>query len=212
MTVLIADPDVVALPVVDSGEPLIDLAEAGLACQAAPGSPGRRVRAGVAARLLAAEAALPAGIHLLVVEGARSAADQTRIVEGYQRDLRAAFPRSAEDEIQRLSTRYVAPTAYAPHVAGAAVDLALTDARGRRLWMGTEVDATPEESEGACAFAAPGISAEARAHRDLMAAALSGAGLVNYPTEWWHWSYGDRYWALMTGARQAHYGPVGVAS
>ena len=29
---------------------------------------------------------------------------------------------------------------------------------------------------------------------------LSAAGLVNYPTEWWHWSYGDRYWALATGA------------
>ena len=38
---------------------------------------------------------------------------------------------------------------------------------------------------------------------------LCGAGLVNYPTEWWHWSYGDRYWALMTGATAAVYGPVG---
>jgi D-alanyl-D-alanine dipeptidase len=28
---------------------------------------------------------------------------------------------------------------------------------------------------------------------------------VNYPTEWWHWSYGDRYWALMTGAPAARY-------
>jgi hypothetical protein len=34
------------------------------------------------------------------------------------------------------------------------------------------------------------------------------AGLVNYPTEWWHWSYGDRYWALLTGADHAIYGPV----
>ena len=33
--------------------------------------------------------------------------------------------------------------------------------------------------------------------------------LVNYPTEWCHWSYGDRYWALMTGATAAVYGPVG---
>jgi hypothetical protein len=33
-------------------------------------------------------------------------------------------------------------------------------------------------------------------------------GFVNYPTEWWHWSYGDRYWALATGAPAACYGPV----
>lgn len=43
---------------------------------------------------------------------------------------------------------------------------------------------------------------------ELLARVLRGAGLVNYPTEWWHWSYGDRYWALMTGAPAAVYGPV----
>jgi D-alanyl-D-alanine dipeptidase len=32
--------------------------------------------------------------------------------------------------------------------------------------------------------------------------------LLSDPTEWWHWSYGDRYWALMTGAPAALYGPV----
>jgi D-alanyl-D-alanine dipeptidase len=37
---------------------------------------------------------------------------------------------------------------------------------------------------------------------------LSAQGLVNYPTEWWHWSYGDRYWALLTGAAHATYGPI----
>ena len=43
-----------------------------------------------------------------------------------------------------------------------------------------------------------------------MADVLGGAGLVNYPTEWWHWSFGDRYWALQTGLT-AVYGPVAVA-
>jgi hypothetical protein len=32
--------------------------------------------------------------------------------------------------------------------------------------------------------------------------------VVNYPTEWWHWSYGDRYLALLTGVPAALYGPV----
>ena len=78
--------------------------------------------------------------------------------------------------------------------------------RGRR---GTEVDATPEQSDGACFFNAE-VDAEARRNRTVLADALSGAGLVNYPTEWWHWSYGDRYWALLTGADHALYGPVEV--
>jgi D-alanyl-D-alanine dipeptidase len=99
--------------------------------------------------------------------------------------------------------------ALAPHVAGAAVDLTLVDSGGRELDFGTPVDATPEQSGGACYFDAPQAGRRARANRELLAQVLRGAGLVNYPTEWWHWSYGDRYWALMTGAATAVYGPVG---
>ena len=41
---------------------------------------------------------------------------------------------------------------------------------------------------------------------------LTWSGFVNYPTEWWHWSYGDRYWALTTGAAAALYGPVELSA
>ena len=37
---------------------------------------------------------------------------------------------------------------------------------------------------------------------------LLAAGLVNAPTHWWHWSYGDQYWALVTNATHARYGAV----
>lgn len=60
----------------------------------------------------------------------------------------------------------------------------------------------------ACYLDAPEVSRHARANRELLASVLQGAGLVNYPTEWWHWSYGDRYWALVTGAPAALYGAV----
>jgi D-alanyl-D-alanine dipeptidase len=74
--------------------------------------------------------------------------------------------------------------------------------------MGTAIDATPEQSDGACFFDAANISADARANRDLLSGVLGSVGLVNYPTEWWHWSYGDRYWAYVTGARYALYGAI----
>ncbi|GAA0656641.1 hypothetical protein GCM10009548_24160 [Streptomyces malaysiensis subsp. malaysiensis] len=50
---------------------------------------------------------------------------------------------------------------------------------------------------------APGLSERARENRAIMIEALSSAGMVNYPTEWWHWSYGDRYWAWSTAAPAA---------
>ena len=52
------------------------------------------------------------------------------------------------------------------------------------------------------------ISAEARHYRQIMNSALMSAGFVNYPTEYWHWSYGDRYWAYHQGQSTAIYGVI----
>ena len=143
-----------------------------------------------------------------MVEGHRSPADQQAIVAAYSAEVRAVHGDLPDAELRRLTSRFVAPLEVAPHVAGAAVDLTLVDVCGDELDLGTPIDATPEQSDGRCYFAALGIGADARAHRELLARVLGDAGLVNYPTEWWHWSYGDRYWALATGAPAALYGPV----
>ncbi|MEO9325929.1 M15 family metallopeptidase [Nocardioides sp. C4-1] len=199
--VLLADPRVAAVPVVDDGEPLVRLPRRL--------SPTREpVRRTLAERLEAAARRLPAGIGLRVVEGHRSLADQAAIVAAYTADLQVLHPEADAARLRVLSSRFVAPLEVAPHVAGAAVDLTLVDACGDDLDLGTPIDATPEQSDGRCWTAADGIGPDARAHRDLMAHALGGAGLVNYPSEWWHWSYGDRYWALLTAAPHALYGPV----
>lgn len=204
MTILLSDPRVAAVPVHECGEPLVRL-DAGF-------GPARAlVRAGLADRLVAARHALPLGVTLRVVEGHRSVREQRAIIERYDAEVRAAHPAADATERARLVSRFVSPVDVAPHVAGAAVDLTLVDACGEELDLGTAIDATPEQSDGRCFTAAAGIGADARAHRDLMARVLGGAGLVNYPTEWWHWSFGDRYWALATGAAAASYGPLDVA-
>ncbi|MEV0505540.1 M15 family metallopeptidase, partial [Streptomyces spectabilis] len=119
----------------------------------------------------------------------------------------ALHPDWPAERLHAAASRYVSPPEISPHSAGAAVDLTLADADGRELDLGTRMNADPEESEGACYTDALNISARARAHRELLGSVLTAAGLVNYPTEWWHWSYGDRYWALLTGADAARYGP-----
>ena len=141
--------------------------------------------------------------RLRVVEGHRSIADQRALIAHYSAEVCRARPGVSPHDLHHLVSRFVAPVEVAPHVAGAAVDLTLVDDRGLELDLGTPIDATPEQSAGACFFAADNISPEAREHRRLLAAVLGGAGLVNYPTEWWHWSYGDRYWALLSGSAQA---------
>ncbi len=203
MTILLSDPRVGAVPVHERHEALVAL-DAGF-------GPARAlVRASLAVRLETARDLLPMGIGLRVVEGHRPVAAQRAIIARYSAEVCAARPGVSPGELARLTSRFVAPVEVAPHVAGAAVDLTLVDACGDDLDLGTPIDATPEASGGRCFTAATGISADARAHRDLLGRVLVTAGFVNYPTEWWHWSYGDRYWALVTGAEAALYGPVGT--
>jgi D-ala-D-ala dipeptidase len=106
-----------------------------------------------------------------------------------------------------------ATTVFACHRSGPmrlvisrAIDLTLCAADGTEFDLGTPVNATPEQSAGACYTDHPSVGGEARRNRATLAEALHGAGLVNYPTEWWHWSYGDRYWAMATGVPRAIYG------
>ncbi|MFI0978316.1 M15 family metallopeptidase [Streptomyces sp. NPDC021093] len=208
--VLMADPKIAAIPVEECGEPLVDVRKSGLRTGGerldAAGAYAH-LREGVVQRLLHAQELLPDGLRLVIVEGYRPPELQREYFEEYAAELRALNPDWNAAELRSAASRYVSPPEIAPHSAGGAVDLTLADADGRELDMGTRMNASPEESAGACYTEGPGVSPEGRANRAVLGTALTAAGLVNYPTEWWHWSYGDRYWALGTGARAAVYGP-----
>jgi D-alanyl-D-alanine dipeptidase len=238
---LLSDPLVTGIPVVEDGSAVVDVARVGVRVRwqspapppglglslglgwsraeppagSSPGSshasPHRLVRRTLAERLGEADALLPDGLHLLVVEGLRPLGTQRMIHAAYRARLATDRPGLHPSELDRLVSRFVAPPATAPHVSGAAVDLTFVDDDGSALDLGSAIDATPEESGGACYFAAADIGTEARRLRTVLARALGQAGLVNYPTEWWHWSFGDRYWAHVTGSPFAIHGPVTAA-
>jgi D-alanyl-D-alanine dipeptidase len=205
------DPRVTDIPVSDNGENLADVRDYGLRV-----SPLRtddagdfaHVRDGLASRLLQAADALPRGVRLLLIEGYRPPALQRRYFDDYLSFLREASPGGDEGQLRMLTSRYVSPPEIAPHSAGAAIDLTLCTEDGTELDLGTPVNASPEQSAGACYTDHPSVGGEARRNRATLAEVLRAAGLVNYPTEWWHWSYGDRYWAMAVGAPRAIYGAV----
>ncbi|MDX3025660.1 M15 family metallopeptidase [Streptomyces acidiscabies] len=204
-----SDPRVAAIPVADCDEPLVDVRGTLLVDDRRADTTGSyaHLRRGVLDRLVHAQSLLPGGLHLLFVEGYRPPDLQRHYFEEYADELREANPAWTDDQVHQAASRFVSPPAIAPHSAGAAVDLTLVDADGTELDMGTPVNANPEESDGACYTDATAISPQARTNRALLIGALSTAGLINYGTEWWHWSYGDRYWALTTNQPAALYGP-----
>lgn len=206
MTILLNDARIRAVPLAECGEPLVPVPSR----LPETGRDGVSiwVRAGVAQRLRRSAGHLPVGWGLRLNEGHRSPSDQKGILDAYAALVAAQHPDASALERDQLTSRFVAPLEVAPHVAGAAVDLTLTGPDGRDLDLGTPIDATPESSGGACYTDWGGLSKAARRHRSILGEVLGEAGLINYPTEWWHWSFGDRYWALLTGAPAAPYGPI----
>ncbi|MFC8852470.1 M15 family metallopeptidase [Streptomyces sp. NPDC057144] len=209
--VLMSDPRVAAIPVRECGEPLVDVRDHDFRVdprkQDALGA-FAHVREGVLARLKHARSLLPAGTDLLFIEGYRPLSLQQRYFTEYRDELAAAQPGWTAEQLHQAASRYVSPPEIAPHSAGAAVDVTLVDQDGHELDLGTRVNASPEESDGACFTHAPNLSDQARHHRMLLLNAMEGAGFTNYGTEFWHFSVADRYDALMRQEPHARYGPV----
>ncbi len=83
------------------------------------------------------------------------------------------------------------------------MDVTLIDSNGIELDLGTPFDAIPHETDNETFFDATNISVEAIQNRQILAHALQ-----YYFTEWWHWSYGDKYWAAMNSVDEALYSHV----
>ena len=94
--ILISDPRVAAVPVVDTGEAMVDLRTvADLRVDARLADPAgayAHLREGAVERLLAAQRALPSGLRLLIVEAYRPLRLQREYFIGYQDELRSRFP------------------------------------------------------------------------------------------------------------------------
>lgn len=209
--VLMSDPRVAAIPVHECGEPLVDVRDHGFRVDPRKEDPlgaFAHVREGVLARLEHARALLPAGTDLLFIEGYRPPTLQQCYFTRYRDELAASHPAWTAEQLYHAASGYVSPPQIAPHTAGAAVDVTLVDQDGHELDLGTRVNATPEESDGACFTHAPNLSDRARRHRTTLLNAMENAGFTNYGTEFWHFSTADRYDALIRHEPHARYGPI----
>jgi D-alanyl-D-alanine dipeptidase len=210
--ILLSDRRVAAVRLGDTGEALVDgrtVAQLRWDCRLAdPAGAYAHLRESVVERLVRAQRALPGGLRLLLVEGYRPLSLQTAYFDDYKAELRRAHPQWSSERVHVEASKYVSPPEVAPHSTGGTIDLTLCTEDGVEQDMGTPVNASPMASGNACFTDAASISDAARANRSVLGRALSGVGMINYPTEWWHWSFGERYWALRTGAGRTRYGPV----
>ena len=211
--VLLSDPRIAAIPVASAdGGGLVDVSGAhGLVIdtrKADPAGHWHHVRPALARMLEDAAAhATREGLALRLVEGYRPGSLQTRYFDEYVATLRGEDDDRSESTLRSLAARHVSPPDVAPHTAGGAVDVTL-ELDGVELDLGCPYNPTPVRRAARCYTDHPDVRGAAADHRRALIDIMSAAGFVNYPTEWWHWSFGDRYWAWATGAEEALFGPA----
>ena len=198
------------IPIAESGEKLVDYLE--LCPELIKDRPRFKytratlLRKTVAERLCAASRNLPQMYRLAVLEGWRPPYIQRRMYLRMWQQFKEEHPEWSENHLRRVVNRYTAPLnprVPPPHTTGGAVDLFLADANGRMLDHSNPLD---DYDPAGFAFDAAGLSDEAKRHRSILAEALQEVGLTNYPSEYWHWSYGDQGWAYRGGHPHAIYG------
>lgn len=196
------------LPSENREEPFVDAAElvevrplVGQRAEAGPAS--TLLRREVARRLARASEMFELGT-IALVEGHRSSLRQRAEFEAESARLRAANPDwTAEDADAATATFVAIPEPNAPHAGGGAVDITVLDDTGNELDTGCSVNGF--ELPEACLTGYPGLTDRQRRVREALLDAMTRAGFVNYPYEWWHWSYGDRFWAWSLGRPAAIY-------
>jgi D-alanyl-D-alanine dipeptidase len=201
------------IKIVDNGEPLVDFLKA---CPELvldhPRFTYRRetvVRESVARMLCEANATLlKQGYRLAIVEGWRPPHIQKRMYLGAWARWKKMHPEWSDVTLRRVVNRFTAPPhgrVPPPHSTGGAVDLVLADKAGN-----VQDAVSPHEPyEPACfPFAAATLSYTARANRQRLWDAIVPTGMTNYPSEYWHWTYGDQGWAYRGGHPNALYGPI----
>ncbi|MDR3691329.1 MAG: M15 family metallopeptidase [Fimbriimonas sp.] len=154
------------------------------------------------------QALMRKGYRIQVIEGWRAPFIQRRMYAAVWQMMSKRHPEWSQTKLKRTVNQFTAPVDTVvppPHTTGGAIDVAITDMDGNALdVLSPYVD---HDTHGFF-FDAPKLSVEARRHRDLLAEALLEQGLTNYPSEYWHWSYGDQGWAYRGGHPCAVYGAV----
>ena len=160
----------------------------------------------VANLLNTAQSLLSNNYKLMLDDAYRSPAMQRKSYSNVLNKLREEHPEWKEAELELEMTNRVSKVELAPHCTGGALDLTIVDSKNTPLDMGTSLDEFTENTY----TQSHAISALAKHNRKILIDVMTQAGFVNFPAEWWHWSYGDREWAFYQEKKISIYGIIEV--
>lgn len=169
------------------------------------------VRKTIAEKLIKASRILPEGINLVLIEGYRNIKSQQESWDRKFQKLKQENPAWTDEQVETQVRLFVAkPAPLANHHCGGAVDVTLVYSDGTLLDMGAPY---PSEAMGAewhkkFNMLSSEISSEQKVNRKILRDAMEDQDFVWYPGEWWHYSWGDRMWAVYSNQTECFYGPA----
>lgn len=164
-----------------------------------------RIRRVIHDKVVACANALPDGLCLMVFDAFRPRSRQWELWRPVITRLSQDNPDWSEAQLYTEASRWVSPPDGfgSGHQAGAAVDVKLADTDRTELDFGGAMKGL----SGVAPTNWP-VAPNIRKNRDLLVDAMQATGMVNYPDEWWHFSYGDRLWAEVTNRDTAFFAPI----
>jgi D-alanyl-D-alanine dipeptidase len=197
------------VPIVESDQPLVclnDLNDNSILVQpqyylngTKSASERMYVRQGVAERLIHASKLLPKDLRLIVFDAYRPYEVQQELFNQFKETIRSKYPDKSEEEITLMTETYVSIPSVdsskpSPHSTGGAVDLSVVDRNDKVLDMGTPFDSFDISSR---TDFFKDTSSLYHTNRSILYEAMVQAGFTNYPEEWWHYDFGNQFWALI---------------
>lgn len=152
-------------------------------------------------RLVCAAGFLPEGYRFRILDAWRPFALQKELYEIYSERIIREYKLEActEEERQRVIHRFVSSPVeneLVPpvHTTGGAIDLTLLGPDQQELNMGSGFDEFSERTHTDY-YETQGDEA-IKDNRRILFFAMTKAGFTNLPSEWWHYDYGNRFWAF----------------
>lgn len=169
----------------------------------------KRIRSYIYQMILDAKKFLPKGYYFKIYEAYRPLSAQKKLWDEVVKKTKKLHPQMNEtsEEFIALCDTYCANPYRqgSGHQSGAAIDISLCNENGTDYDMGSKVREFSKKSD----FDHP-VSEEAKKNRYILKEALEKTGFINYPSEWWHYSFGDRLWAKLTKSPKAFFGKIDV--
>jgi len=186
--------------------------------QEVPGAiPESFVRESLVSKLERAKMLLPKGFNFIVWDAWRPLSAQQALFDKFKYQILSENPDIDNDDLLKRTSVYVSlpsadPLKPSPHNTGGAIDLTIADRNGDLLEMGTDFDDFTNKAKTTFFEQDDvGLTEKERIYREnrrLLFSVMVSAGFTNYPEEWWHFDYGDQFWASISNSQNALYSTI----